>query len=162
MTIFPFSEKKCFCQISWNFYILEYVFLSHLDFDFNLIAFLIFFFLLFKHVLKTCHRIKLNPSWDASQWHKLQHLKIEKISPVWTLDANNIIFRNVEIFTRKTSKNKILWKRNMRSSEIFYLLKWKFKKLTNYSIDMCWSLARYYRHFVCVFFLAFLSFGFAM
>jgi hypothetical protein len=76
--------------------------------------------------LKTFHHIKLNPSWDANQWHKLQHLKTGKISPVWTLDANNIIFRNVKNFTRKfcereiwdLQKYSICWNENFKNKLI--------------------------------------------
>jgi len=63
----------------------------------------------------------------------------------------NIIFRNVEIFTRKNFKEQTFVKEKY---EIFK----KFQKLTNYSTDMCWSLPRHYRHLVCVsFWLFFLS-----
>jgi len=69
-------------------------------------------------------------------WNQEKHHRFE----LWT---RVILFSKTLKFSQeKTSKNKILWKRNMRSSKIFYLLKWKFQKPTNYSTDLCWSLAR--------------------
>jgi hypothetical protein len=59
-----FSPKKDYWEL----------FLPHLNSDFSLVA-LSLVFLLFKLVLRTCHHLMLNPSWNASQWCNIRKLK---------------------------------------------------------------------------------------
>jgi hypothetical protein len=61
VTIFPFSEKHH--QISKR----KRKPLPHLDLEFSLVAFFQLVLKMFRLVLKSCHHLMLNPSWDASQ-----------------------------------------------------------------------------------------------
>jgi hypothetical protein len=54
---------------------IEFFFLSHLDFESSLVAFLKLFFSIYKQALKTSHHFMLNLSWDASQRCNIKKLK---------------------------------------------------------------------------------------
>jgi hypothetical protein len=52
-----------------------------------------------------------------------------------------ILFSEMLKFAKNiSSKSKIIVKDNNEYLGIFYLLKWKFQKLINYSTDKCWSV----------------------
>jgi hypothetical protein len=128
-TIFPFLLKNL--AKWWN------LFLPHWNFDFNLVTFSKIIFELFKHVVKMCRDLVLNPSWDANQWHKIINLKNHITIFTWitiSISSKETLLNAISLDHFRLSPSQIhlklfiksnnLLKLNVTNMEMQQTLKW--------------------------------------